>query len=215
MLACGTATATALQQALQQFPFPVVGVFDAAARTALSATRSGRIGLLATPLTVRSGVFAAVVSGQVPSAQVFSYPAPRLVEIVEAGDWLGPAARDAVREYLAPLLQAGVDTLVLGCTHYVHLRHLIEEEAGPGVAVVDPAHETALEAVRQWAALSDRPASGQPASGKRRFFCTGDPDRFMKLAARLWPEAVSSVVAVDPDRWEVFPGPAGGRQSGT
>lgn len=198
ILACGTATAAALEEAGQRFAFPVIGVFNGAVEAARKKTLQGRISILATHGTVKSLVLEKLLVNEIPGVRVFSHPAPDLVEIVESGDWEGPRAVEAARRYLDQALEEGTDTIILGCTHFIHLKPVFEREASDRLAIVDPAAETAREAVR---ALSEggllgtetTPGSGSVSEpGRRSFYCTGDHSRFLDLASRLWPEVVGA-----------------------
>lgn len=137
VVACNTASSVALPALRARFPdLPIVGTVPAV-KPAAAATRSGRIAVLATPRTVAGPGLAALVRDHAPGLDVVLVPAPGLVELVESGQIAGPRADAALRPLLAPLLARGVDTLVLGCTHYPFLRDAIRAVAGPDLTVID------------------------------------------------------------------------------
>ena len=190
VIACNTASAAALHGLREQFlDVPFVGM-EPAVKPAVERTRSGHVGVIATAATFQGELFASLLDRYAGRVSIHTQICPELVPLVEAGELNSPRARDAVQQYLAPLLAAGIDQLVLGCTHYPFLRPLIEEVAGAGVAVIDPAPAVARQtgrvlAQQGWLAENEtRPAYGsgseyQPARHfAHRFYTTGDPVRF-------------------------------------
>jgi glutamate racemase len=180
--ACNTATAAAFGVAPLAVPVPTVGVIDPAVEVAVRATRNGRIGVIGTVGTVRSGAYERAVARAAPHVSVTSVACPRFVALVEAGRTADALARELAADYLAPLVAAGVDTLVLGCTHYPLLTGVIGYVMGPRVLLVSSAEETARAVFRR---LVD---DGALAPGPRRpheFVATGDPRAFGTLATRF------------------------------
>lgn len=194
-VACNTSTAAGVPEAARDCPFPVLGIIEPGARLAAGASRSGRVGVLATAGTVQSGAYQKAIAAADPAIQVFAQGCPPLVPLVEAGQVDGPEAEAAVALCLAPLLAARVDTLVLGCTHYPALAPVIQRLAGPGVRLVDPAEQVAREAVAWLRKHDSLQAPG--ASGTRRFLTSGDPAQFRDASVALWPGAVDQVEHVD------------------
>lgn len=189
VVACNTATAAALDLLdSQSLPVPVIGVVHPGSRAAAAVSRSGRIGVAATQGTCDSGIYPRLIRAARPDVTVLQEPCPILVIRAEEGVISGPAVRAEVARCLSPLLQAGVDTLVLGCTHFPHMQSVIAEVAGPGVVLVDPGVATGRE-VAAW--LAERGLVNPSAQGTRTFFTTGDPERFVEVAGRLWPGGVS------------------------
>ncbi|MFT3945136.1 MAG: glutamate racemase [Ancrocorticia sp.] len=189
VIACNTATAAVLDEARERYEdalgIPVVGVIQPAVRRAISATSSGRIGVIGTQATIGSGAYTDAFA-QYPGIDVATTACPRFVELVEAGITSGPEVHDVAVEYLWPMAEAGVDTLVLGCTHYPLLAGAIGYVMGEDVTLVSSADETARDVYRRLAELSAFAPSGQAT---RRFYATGDPASFGKLARRfLGPE---------------------------
>jgi glutamate racemase len=177
VLACNTATAVALDAVREESSVPVIGVIRPGAAAALTATSRRAVGVLATRLTVRSGAYHRAVRDLDPFVDVLQQPAPKLVPLIEKGEARSAEAKEAVREYVTPMLSEGaavapgVDTILLGCTHYPLVRWAIEEIAGPSVRVVDSATTTAL-AIREVldshglrATAADRPTHRVHATG--------------------------------------------------
>ncbi len=183
VVACNTASAAALHWLREQFPeVPFVGM-EPAVKPAASRTRTGHVGVIATQATFQGELFASLVDRYAGHITVHTQVCPDLVPLVEAGELDSPRTRAAVRGYLAPLLAAGIDELVLGCTHYPFLAPLIEAELGPDVEVIDPAPAVARQVGRVlaqhgWLAGSSRPAA-------RRFYTTGGPARFRAALYQL------------------------------
>ena len=206
VVACNTATAQALPQVREQAPVPVVGVVRPGAVAAAAATRTGHVGVIATAGTVASGAYPAAIGEADARLRVSQQAAPDLVPLVEAGMLAGPAADDAVREYLDPLLSADplIDTLLLGCTHYPLLRPVIERRAGEAIAVVDSAFTTALAVEDLLDALGSRaPDGGVPS---HRVATTGDVGAFTNVAARLFGAELPSVERAAVEAASVQPG---------
>jgi len=196
VVACNTASAAALQHLRKTFPdVPFVGM-EPAVKPAAATTRSKVVGVLATPATFQGELFASVVERFAGGVEVIPQTLPGLVERIEAGDFDGEATRDIVRAGLEPLLQRGVDTLVLGCTHYPFIIPLIQELAGPMVQVIDPSPAIARQVGRL---LAERGLSALPGdSPPPRLFTTGEPRRLAELLPRLLPEPAQ----VEPAVWQ-------------
>ncbi len=148
VVACNTASALAVPRLKQVFNLPVQGVIDPGAAAAVRSTRNGRIGVIGTRATIASRAYEQAIHALSPDAQVFAEPCPVLVPLIEEA-WLEDAITEQVlHRYLDPLLAAGIDTLVLGCTHYPLLQDAIAKVVGGGVTLVDSARNCAL-AVRE------------------------------------------------------------------
>jgi glutamate racemase len=191
VVACNTASAVALPAMRARFPVPVLGVVEPGARAAARASRSGRIGVVGTESTVGSGAYQRAIREARPDAEVVARACPLFVPLAEEG-WTDPGdevVRAVARRYLAPLRDAGVDALVLGCTHYPLLAGAIAAEL-PGVTLVDSARAIADEVAQR---LPDVP----PTGGAHRFFVTDTPERFLRVAARFLGAAVPGAEQVD------------------
>lgn len=187
VVACNTVSAVALDMLRVELDIPVLGVIEPGARAGVAASRTGRVGVIATQGTVSSGAYARAVAAVSSKAEVFARPAPLLVPLVEEG-WLeGEVPRLAVRRYVEPLVEDRIDALVLGCTHYPLLGDVIAEElgtlAGGPVPVVDSAHATATELADL---LRDRDmANGRAEGGSLHLLVTDVPGRFAEIASRF------------------------------
>jgi glutamate racemase len=193
VVACNTSTAHALDSLRARAPVPVVGVIEPGARAAIAATKSGAIGVIGTAGTIASGAYERAIKALRPDARVHAQPCPLLVPLVEEGWFDHPAAELIAREYLEPLRKAGVDVLVLGCTHYPLLKPLLARVMGSGVTLVDSAEETAK------AVASELEARGLLASGgshEHRFVVSDDEPHFRKVGARFLGEKLTQVEVV-------------------
>jgi len=190
VVACNTASAVALPALRAELAVPVIGVVEPGARVAARASRAGRIGVIGTQGTVASGAYQAAIRRAREGAEVIARACPLFVPLAEEG-WTDPedeVVRGVVRRYLAPLAEARVDTLVLGCTHYPLLETAIGREL-PGVSLVDSARAVAAE-------IRERLSDGE-GSGAHRFFVTDAPERFLAVAGRFLGRPVESAEHVD------------------
>jgi glutamate racemase len=162
---------------------PVVGVLQPEAHAAALATRNRRVGLLATEATVSSGRYEELVRSHDASVEVVAVPCPRLVPLIEGPDPFGEETTDAVREVAAPLRAAGVDTVILGCTHYPILRPIFQRVFGRGVTLVFSADETAREVAETLERKAIENESGR--EGSYRFLTTGDTRSFREMGKRF------------------------------
>lgn len=195
VVACNTASAAALRWLRAQFPaVPFVGM-EPAVKPAALRTRTGHIGVIATAATFQGELFASLLDRYAGDVTVHTQICPALVPLIEAGELDSPRTRAAVHEYVAPLLAAGIDELVLGCTHYPFLQPLIEAEAGPGVEIIDPAPAVARQVARVLAQRNWLAGEEQPA---HRFYTTGSPAHFQAALHDL----LGITAAVAPAAWD-------------
>ncbi len=181
VVACNTASAAALYHLRARFDLPIVGM-EPAVKPAVERTRRGHVGVIATEATFQGELFARLVERFARDTTVHTQVCPGLVERVEAGQIDDAGTEALLRAYLAPLLAAGIDSLVLGCTHYPFLRPAIERLVGPDVAVIDPAPAVARQAGRMLA----RPGvQGGAGRGQVTYFTSGDPVAFAATVRRL------------------------------
>ena len=174
----------------QENDLPVLGVVEPSCREALAVTKNKKIGMIATLASARSGAYERTLKGLDADVQVVSQPCPLFVPLVENGRFRqGDVVIETVaREYLTPLMEAGVDTLILGCTHYPLLKDIIGEICGPGVTLIDSGAASARALRQQLAAegqLTDR------QQGETRFYVSDRPEDFEKLAAVFLEEPLS------------------------
>jgi len=193
--ACNTATSAALPQLQEELAVPVVGVITPEAHAAVQATRNRRVGLLATEATVEAGRYAELVRTLDAGVEVFSVACPRLVPLIESDDPFTAETTEAVREYAMPLKAAGVDTVILGCTHYPLVRPIFQRVFGRDVTLVFSAEETAREVAETLARKGfENDASRQ---GGYRFLTTGDPDVFRTMGARFLQLPIPAVERIE------------------
>lgn len=183
VVACNTATVAAVADLRSAYPeWPLVGM-EPAVKPAAAATRSGVVGVLATTGTLQSAKFAALLDRFASDVQVITRPCPGLVELIEAGDLHSPVLRQLLQGYVAPLLEAGCDTLILGCTHYPFLRPLLSELIPPGVSLIDTGAAVARQLQRLL--IKDGRLAAGPAQATR-FWTSGDPEHFAAILPVLW-----------------------------
>jgi glutamate racemase len=194
VVACNTASAVALPALTERLRIPVLGVIEPGARAAAARTRNGRVGVIGTQGTVRSGAYQRALEAARPGVEVVARACPLFVPLAEEGWTSGEVPRLVAARYLEELAGARVDTLVLGCTHYPLLRGIIAEAVGPDVALVDSAEATA-EAVA--ALLEARGELGTGSPSDHRYFLTDIPERFVDVATRFLGQPVRSVEQVD------------------
>ena len=183
LVACNSATGAALPQLQEELEVPVVGVITPEAHAAVQATRNRRIGLLATQATVDAGRYVELVHALDAGAELVSVPCPRLVPLIESDDPFAAETTDAVREYAQPLKDAGVDTVILGCTHYPLIRPIFQRVFGRGVTLVFSAEETAREVAETLARKGIE--NDEAREGTYRFLTTGEPAVFRTLGERF------------------------------
>ena len=191
VIACNTASAAMLRDARERYSVPVVEVIQPAVRRAVAATRSGKVGVIGTRATIDSQAYLDAFAAA-PHLHITSTACPRFVEFVERGETSGEAITQVAREYLAPMIEADVDTLVLGCTHYPLLTGVISYVMGNSVSLVSSAEETAKDLYRvlvEGSLLRDAAA----AAPVHRFLATGDAKAFEGLARRFLGPEVGSV----------------------
>jgi glutamate racemase len=197
VVACNTASAVALPALRRQLPIPVVGVIEPGARRAVEVTRSGVVGVIGTAGTIRSSAYSRAIKRLNPTISVLAKPCPLFVPLAEEGWTDNEIARLTAHQYLDELRQAGVDSLVLGCTHYPLLKKIIAEAMGPQVALVDSAEETArtVAAILQEKKLL-RPAAEQ---GNHHYYVTDVPAGFIRVGNRFLGGKLGDVYQVSLD----------------
>ena len=195
LVACNAATSAALPDLQSQLSVPVVGVITPEAHAAVQTTRNRRIGLLATEATVSAGRYASLLRTLDAGIDVHQVACPELVPLIESDDPYGPATVDAVRGYAAPLRDAGVDTVILGCTHYPLIRPIFQRVFGRDVTLVFSAEETAREVAETLARKGIE--NGASRDGAYRFLTTGDPESFRIVGARFLQLPIEEVEHVD------------------
>jgi len=192
VVACNTASAAALHFLREKFPgIPFVGM-EPAVKPAAEQTQSGVVGILATPATFQGALYASVVERFASGVILLQDTCPGLVGQIEAGDLDGPRSRRILEEALAPMLAQDIDTIVLGCTHYPFVIPLIQNIAGPGVRVIDPAPAVARQVRRVLEANEARFSQADPAATDSQqvyYYTTGEPTRFQSILKQLTGES--------------------------
>lgn len=211
VVACNTGTAAGLRAAQRTFDIPIIGVIEPGARAAVTATRNRRVGVIGTVGTIESGAYSTAVRTLDEGVTVYSIATPRFVELVEAGlrmdsgtleDWFAdasdvfirPAFYEMARDYLDPLKRNGVDTLVLGCTHFPLLSTAIGQVMGPEVHLISSAQETARQVGESLEARGQ--LSGEKTRPVHAFATTGDPDEFARFGSRVLRRPIARVTSV-------------------
>jgi glutamate racemase len=194
VIACNSASSACLRDARERYDVPVVEVIQPAVRRAVSATRNGSVGLLATQVTVASRAYDDAFAAA-PQVTLTSAACPRFVDFVERGVTTGRQLLQLATHYLDPVLRADVDTLVLGCTHYPLLTGMISLVVGEGVTLVSSAEETAKDVYRvlQQTGLDRDPDAPAPV---HRFRATGDPEPFGRLGRRFLGPQIGTVTTL-------------------
>jgi glutamate racemase len=200
VVACNTASAVALPALKRRLSIPVVGVIEPGARRAVEMTRSGRIGVIGTAGTIRSSAYTRAIKRLKPDAEVLTRACPLFVPLAEEG-WIdNEVARLTAQAYLRELKEAGVDTLVLGCTHYPLLKPLIASVMGPDVKLVDSAEETARTVA---AILADKLLLRPPAEkGNHSYYVSDIPAGFVRVGNRFLGGRLGDVYQVTLDEDE-------------
>lgn len=183
VIACNTATVAAVADLRLDYPdWPLVGM-EPAVKPAAAATRSGVVGVLATTGTLQSAKFAALLDRFAADVRVITQPCPGLVELIETGDLDSPALRQLLQGYVGPLLSAGCDTIILGCTHYPFLKPLLAQMLPPSIILIDTGAAVARQ-LKRLLGERDVLAGGEPAMAQ--FWTSGDLSHFRNVLPTLW-----------------------------
>ena len=193
VIACNTASALALETVQPEFDIPILGVVKAGAKEAAKVTKNGKIGVIATESTIESQLYTKEIQSHKPNAQVLGKPCPLFVPLVEEGWLKDPVTVEVANRYLEPLLESGIDTLIMGCTHYPLLRSTLRQIMGEKVNLVNPAYETA----RELKALLER--DGLNNDGKQsyegamhEFYVSDAANKFKNFANSILPYGVDT-----------------------
>lgn len=194
VVACNTASAVALPSLQWDFHIPVIGVIEPGARRAVRATKTGRVGVIGTPSTIRSDAYKKAIENIAPEIRIHSKACPLFVPLAEEGWTEGEIAELAAKKYLESFKESEVDVLILGCTHYPILKSIIQKVMGDGVTLVDSAEETALEIER---VLEENQILNGDSPSKKEFYLTDVSDTFVGVASRFLGEKIDRVEQVD------------------
>ena len=186
VVACNTVSAISLDAVKKEFPLPVIGVLEPGARAAVAATRSRKISVIGTEATIKSGAYEKAIKRLAPDVEVHSRACPLFVPLAEEGWTDNDVAALAAEKYLGPLRGMGIDTLVLGCTHYPLLKSVISAAVGPEITLIDSATETAKEVV----SVLERLNWKRSGEGIRKYYVTDTPTRFEQMGKRFLGDAL-------------------------
>ena len=179
LVACGTISSVALPDLRGMTDVPVIGVVEPTAAAACKATRKGKIGILGTSATVKSQSYHRAIEAIDPNIEVFAQACPLFVPLVENGYLTGDLVELAAKEHIAPLQEAGVDTVILGCTHYPLLKPVLSRLFGSGVTLIDSGREAALALAET---LKEQNALSSAAEGTRRYYVSDEVSNFSHIA---------------------------------
>ena len=191
VVACNSASAAALDELRAAYPVPVVDVIEPTAQAAVRLTRNRSVGVIGTVGTIGSGRYLKAIHATRENVSVTANACPRLVELVERGETTGQTILDLAGGYLAPLVDAEVDTLILGCTHYPLLTGVLSYLLGPDVFLVSSAEWTARQVFAELTRADLHAPFG--AEARHRFLASGDPEQFRRLGARFLGPEVGTV----------------------
>lgn len=196
VIACNTATAVALEDIRNRLSIPVVGVINPGARAAIGKTKTGRIGVIGTEGTIKSGAYEQALHRLSPHVDVVSQACPAFVPLVENGNFRSGETERIVRENLLPLGSRKLDCLILGCTHYPFLAETISETMGPSVTLISSADETAREI--STILHENNQLTGSDMTPVHQFFCSGDTKKFQEIA-QTW---LGEQIRLTPVVWQ-------------
>lgn len=202
VIACNTASAYALEIVAKESDIPIIGVVNAGARAAVSATRNGKIGVIGTEATVRSGVYTKVMQEMRPDIEVTGKTCPLFVPLVEEGLWHDSVTDEMASRYLTPLKGRYIDTLVMGCTHYPLLRSTLRRLLGDEVTLVNPAYETAIELKELLKAHGLNRNPEDPLEGEKYQFYVSDlAEKFTDFATSILPDEVKETQKINIEEY--------------
>lgn len=190
VVACNTASALALSKLRELFALPIVGVIEPGAEKAVAVSKNQRIAILGTKGTIQSKAYQEAILKLSPKAHVLAISCPLFVPLVEEQWFHHPASRLIVEEYLRPLKGEGIDTVMLGCTHYPFLRSLIQQEVGEEVILVDSASTCAHQVAEL---LKDKQLLANHDQGEHQYFVSDEPEKFRLLAEQLFGYSINEV----------------------
>lgn len=194
VVACNTASAVALPSLRWDFHIPVIGVIEPGARKAVRVTKTGKVGVIGTPSTIKSDAYKKAMEIIAPEIKVYSKACPLFVPLAEEGWIEGEVAELAANKYLEPFKGSGIDVLILGCTHYPLLKPVIQKVMGEGVTLVDSAEETASEIKRT---IEENLISNGDFSLRREYYLTDVSETFLSVAGRFLGEKIERVEQID------------------
>jgi len=199
VVACNTASAQALDEIKNDYKVEMIGVIEPGAISALKATKNGKIGIIGTIGTISSDAYARTINKLDSKIKVFSLACPLFVHLVEEGYIDKPAAKLIAEDYLAPFKTNGIDTLILGCTHYPLLKGIIHEVLGKEIVLIDSAEETA-QAVYQKLLMLNLMRE-KTANVMHKFYVSDFPERFHQVARHFLGDQIGNVIRIDINKY--------------
>lgn len=202
VIACNSASACALETLEKETNLPIIDVVRPGARTALETTRNGKIGVIATEATISSGIYKRYIEESDKSVSTISKACPLFVPLVEEGLWEDPVTDEIAGRYLAELIDSGIDTLILGCTHYPLIRSTVGRIMGEKVSLVNPAYETA-RALKRLLEKKGLETEKRPGLGTElyRFFVSDAADKFQKFANSILSYGILSAKVINIEEY--------------
>ncbi len=202
VIACNSASACALETLEKETNLPIIDVVRPGARTALETTRNGKIGVIATEATISSGIYKRYIEESDKSVRTISKACPLFVPLVEEGLWEDPVTDEIAGRYLAELIDSGIDTLILGCTHYPLIRSTVGRIMGEKVSLVNPAYETA-RALKRLLEKKGLESEKRPGLGTElyRFFVSDAADKFQKFANSILSYGILSAKVINIEEY--------------
>ena len=201
VVACNTASAYALNDLEREIDIPIIGVVKPGAKVAAEVTRNGQVGVIATEGTISSNIYTTYIRKLRPEVQVTGKACPLFVPLVEEGLWQDPVTDEIAKRYLSSLIDTGIDTLILGCTHYPLLRSTIRKIMGEEVRLVNPAYETALELKKLLADLDLASDEAAQEEFPYRFYVSDLADEFKEFANSILPYDVEMTKKIDIEKY--------------
>ncbi|BAK47629.1 glutamate racemase [Clostridium sp. SY8519] len=198
VVACNTVSALALETIRPELDIPMIGVLKPGAKVAAESTKNGKIGVIATESTISSQMYTEVIHAHNPRAEVLGKACPLFCPLVEEGWLKDPVTYEVAERYLEPLKESGIDTLIMGCTHYPLLRSTLREIMGESVTLVNPAYETTQELIRLLKGnhlVND--GQGEYEGDKHEFYVSDAANKFRKFADSILPYGVNTTKLIE------------------
>lgn len=194
IMACGSSSAVAYPIVKEHYKIPIVSLIEPGATAAVRESEKGRLGLIATQATVDSGAYQRAIKKLKKDSEIFAVPCPLFVPLIEGGFIEAEETKKVALQYLKPMLKSGIDTLILGCTHYPHLLKILREITGIKVKFIDPAEEAVSEAKK--ILVSKGLAASRASSGAKvsyRYFVSGSAGQFQDMGSKLLGRPIQGV----------------------
>lgn len=201
VIACNTASALALDVVRAEIDIPIIGVVEPGARAALEVTRTKKIGVIGTEATIRSAMYEKIIQGLDPEAMVIGKACPLFVPLVEEGFAKHRVTQEIIDYYLAALLEMGIDSLILGCTHYPLLRSRIREYVGDRITLVNPAYETAIDLKKLLESYDMENTGEHQEHASYSFYVSDAADKFKQFANSILPYDIETTQQINIEEY--------------